>query len=97
MAELGCNVEEVTLPFLDGPLAALMTVVYGEIVPFIKALSKRPESELHAIGKGMIEFPDPPAFSDFLAAQHKAGKPKHFALHLRESFNNMTYSPLERT
>jgi aspartyl-tRNA(Asn)/glutamyl-tRNA(Gln) amidotransferase subunit A len=71
LSDMGCDVEEVNLPFLGNPLAALMTVVYGEIVPSIKALAKGRESLLHAIGKGILEVSDP-SFSDYLAASGKS-------------------------
>jgi aspartyl-tRNA(Asn)/glutamyl-tRNA(Gln) amidotransferase subunit A len=70
LADLGCDVEEVTLPFLGDPLATLMTVVYGEIVPYVKALAAGRESELHEIGKGIVGMENP-SFSDFLAAEAK--------------------------
>jgi aspartyl-tRNA(Asn)/glutamyl-tRNA(Gln) amidotransferase subunit A len=71
LADLGCIVEPVTLPFLDDPLAALMTVVFGEIVPSIKALAAGREKDLHAIGKGIIAASDP-TFAEYLAAEGKA-------------------------
>jgi aspartyl-tRNA(Asn)/glutamyl-tRNA(Gln) amidotransferase subunit A len=71
LAGLGCEVEEVTLPFIGDPLAALMTVVYGEIVPYVKSLAKGREADLHAIGKGIVELSDP-SFTDFRAAEGKA-------------------------
>ena len=55
LADLGCEVEEVRLPFLGDPLSALMTVVFGEIVPYVKSLAAGRESELHAIGVGIVE------------------------------------------
>ena len=67
LADLGCEVEQVSLPFIGDPLAALMTLVYGEIVPSIKALAKGREDELHAIGRGIVQMSDP-SFGDFLAA-----------------------------
>jgi aspartyl-tRNA(Asn)/glutamyl-tRNA(Gln) amidotransferase subunit A len=71
LAELGCDVEEVSLPFLGDPLAALMTVVFGEIVPYVKALAAGREADLHAIGRGILERSDP-SFADFAAAHAKA-------------------------
>jgi aspartyl-tRNA(Asn)/glutamyl-tRNA(Gln) amidotransferase subunit A len=71
LADLGCEVEEVSLPFLGDPLAALMTTVFGEIAPYIKKLAAGRESELHAIGAGILDTPDP-AFTDYLAAEHQA-------------------------
>jgi aspartyl-tRNA(Asn)/glutamyl-tRNA(Gln) amidotransferase subunit A len=71
LADLGCVVEEVRLPFLGDPLAALMTVVFGEIVPSIKALAAGREGDLHAIGKGILATSDP-SFADYQAAEAKA-------------------------
>lgn len=71
LADLGCDVEAVTLPFLGDPLSTLMTVVYGEIVPYVKALAAGRESELHEIGKGIVGM-DNPSFADFIAAEAKA-------------------------
>ena len=68
LADLGHEVEQVELPFLGNPLAALMTLVYGEIVPSIKALAAGREDQLHAIGAGIVGFPDP-AVADYLAAE----------------------------
>jgi aspartyl-tRNA(Asn)/glutamyl-tRNA(Gln) amidotransferase subunit A len=70
LADLGCAVEEVTLPFLGDPFGTLATLVYGEIVPSIKALAAGRESELHAVGAGIVGTPDP-TFSDFAAAHAK--------------------------
>jgi aspartyl-tRNA(Asn)/glutamyl-tRNA(Gln) amidotransferase subunit A len=70
LSNLGYAVEEVRLPFMEqgDPLAALMTAVYGEIVPTIKALAAGREAELHAVGAGIVAMSDP-SFADFLAAQ----------------------------
>jgi len=68
LTDLGHEVEQVTLPFLGNPLGALMTLIYGEIVPSIKALAAGREGELHAIGAGIVGMADP-AFADFLAAE----------------------------
>jgi aspartyl-tRNA(Asn)/glutamyl-tRNA(Gln) amidotransferase subunit A len=70
LADLGCAVEEVTLPFLGDPFGALATLVYGEIVPAIKALAAGRESDLHAVGAGIVGTPDP-SFGDFAAAHAK--------------------------
>jgi aspartyl-tRNA(Asn)/glutamyl-tRNA(Gln) amidotransferase subunit A len=70
LADLGCAVEEVTLPFLGDPFGTLATLVYGEIVPSIKALAAGRESELHTIGAGIVGTPDP-SFGDFAAAHAK--------------------------
>jgi len=70
LADLGCAVEEVALPFLGNPFGTLATLVYGEIVPSIKALAAGRESELHAVGTGIVGTPDP-TFGDFAAAHAK--------------------------
>ena len=70
LADLGCAVEEVTLPFLGDPFGTLATLVYGEIVPSIKALAAGRESELHAVGAGIVGTLDP-SFTDFAAAHAK--------------------------
>jgi aspartyl-tRNA(Asn)/glutamyl-tRNA(Gln) amidotransferase subunit A len=71
LADLGCAVEEVTLPFLGDPFGALATLVYGEIVPSIKALAAGREGDLHAVGAGIVGMSDP-SFIDFAAAHAKA-------------------------
>ena len=70
LADLGCAVEEVALPFLGNPFGTLATLVYGEIVPSIKALAAGRESELHAVGASIVGTPDP-TFGDFAAAHAK--------------------------
>ena len=70
LADLGCLVEEVTLPFLGDPFGTMATLVYGEMVPLIKALSAGREDQLHAVGAGMIAMSDP-SFTDFAAAHTK--------------------------
>jgi aspartyl-tRNA(Asn)/glutamyl-tRNA(Gln) amidotransferase subunit A len=67
LAALGCEVEEVKLPFLGDPFGTLATLVYVEIVPSIKALAAGREGELHAIGAGIIAVSDP-SFADFAVA-----------------------------
>ncbi len=71
LADCGCAVEQVELPFLGDPLSALMTLVYGELVPVVKALAAGRESELHAVGKGIVAAADP-SFPTFLAAEAAA-------------------------
>jgi aspartyl-tRNA(Asn)/glutamyl-tRNA(Gln) amidotransferase subunit A len=71
LAALGYEVEEVTLPFVGKAFGALATLVYGEIVPSIKALAVGRESELHAVGAGTIGLSDP-SFVDFAAAHAQA-------------------------
>jgi aspartyl-tRNA(Asn)/glutamyl-tRNA(Gln) amidotransferase subunit A len=71
LAELGHDVEEVTLPFLGNPLAALMTLLVGEAAPAVKALAAGRESELHFIGAMIAATPEV-TFADFLAAEAQA-------------------------
>ncbi|MCW6512321.1 amidase [Lichenifustis flavocetrariae] len=68
LADLGHDVEPVDLPFLGNPLGALMTLVFGEIVPTIKALAAGREGDLHAIGAGIVATPDP-TFAAYLEAE----------------------------
>jgi aspartyl-tRNA(Asn)/glutamyl-tRNA(Gln) amidotransferase subunit A len=68
LAELGHDVEEVKLPFLGNPLTAVMTLLIGETASSVKALAAGRESELHAIGAGIVALPEV-AFADFLAAE----------------------------
>jgi aspartyl-tRNA(Asn)/glutamyl-tRNA(Gln) amidotransferase subunit A len=70
LSDMGCLVEEVTLPFLGDPFNTMATLVYGEIVPLIKTLSAGREDQLHAVGAGMIAMSDP-SFTDFAAAHAK--------------------------
>jgi aspartyl-tRNA(Asn)/glutamyl-tRNA(Gln) amidotransferase subunit A len=71
LADLGCIVEDVTLPFLGDPFGTLATLVYGEIVPSIKALAAGREAELHAVGAGIVGMSDP-SFVEFAAAHAQA-------------------------
>jgi aspartyl-tRNA(Asn)/glutamyl-tRNA(Gln) amidotransferase subunit A len=71
LADRGCVVEQVTLPFLGNPFGTLSTLVYGEIVPSIKTLAAGREADLHAVGAGIVGTPDP-SFTDFLAAHEQA-------------------------
>src|ERR1700723_600 len=71
LADLGCEVEEVALPFLGNAFGALAPLVYGEIGPSIKALAAGRESELHAVGASAIGLSDP-SFVDFAAAHAQA-------------------------
>jgi aspartyl-tRNA(Asn)/glutamyl-tRNA(Gln) amidotransferase subunit A len=71
LADLGCTVEEATLPVLGDPFGTLATLVYGEIVPLIKTLAAGREDELHAVGAGIVGMADP-SFTNFLAAHGQA-------------------------
>jgi aspartyl-tRNA(Asn)/glutamyl-tRNA(Gln) amidotransferase subunit A len=72
LTEFGCDVEQVAVPFLkeaDG-LAVLDTFVYGELVPYIKALAAGREGELFATGAAMLAMEDP-TFTQMLEARTK--------------------------
>ena len=71
LADLGCEVGEVELPFLDDPLSPLMQMVYAEQGPVIRELAKGKVDQLHFIGKYIYDSPDP-SFTDFNAALRKA-------------------------
>ena len=71
LADLGCAVEEVALPFLGDSFRALATLAWGEIVPSIKALAAGREGDLHSVGAGIVGMSDP-SFADFAAAHAKA-------------------------
>jgi len=71
LRDIGCEVQEVNLPFIGDPLAALMTVVFGEFVPYIKAIAAGREHELHAIGASIMGRTDP-SFANFAAAHAQA-------------------------
>jgi aspartyl-tRNA(Asn)/glutamyl-tRNA(Gln) amidotransferase subunit A len=71
LADLGCAVEEVALPFLGDYFPALATLAWGEIVPSVKALAAGREGDLHAVGAGIVAMSDP-SFADFAAAHAKA-------------------------
>jgi aspartyl-tRNA(Asn)/glutamyl-tRNA(Gln) amidotransferase subunit A len=71
LRDIGCEVQEVNLLFIGDPLAALMTVVFGEFVPYIKAIAAGREHELHAIGASIMGRTDP-SFANFAAAHAQA-------------------------
>ena len=71
LADLGCAVEEVALPFLGDSFRALATLAWGEIAPSIKALAAGREGDLHSVGAGIVGMSDP-SFADFAAAHAKA-------------------------
>ena len=71
LADLGCAVEEVALPFLGDYFPSLATLAWGEIVPSVKALAAGREGDLHAVGAGIVAMSDP-SFADFAAAHAKA-------------------------
>lgn len=61
LADLGCHVEQVGVPFLRKAEAptALTTFVYGELVRYIKTLATGREGDLSAAGSGILAVPEP--------------------------------------
>jgi aspartyl-tRNA(Asn)/glutamyl-tRNA(Gln) amidotransferase subunit A len=61
LADLGCRVEQVSVPFLRKANAptALTTFVYGELVPYIKAMAVGREGDLSAAGSEILAVQDP--------------------------------------
>lgn len=61
LADLGCHVEQVGVPFLRKAEAptALTTFVYGELVSYIKTLAAGREDDLSAAGSEILAVPDP--------------------------------------
>jgi aspartyl-tRNA(Asn)/glutamyl-tRNA(Gln) amidotransferase subunit A len=72
LSDLGCEVERVGAPFLKeaDAFATLMTFVYGELAPYIKALAAGREGELFSTGADIVAMEDP-AFAEVHAAQAK--------------------------
>jgi aspartyl-tRNA(Asn)/glutamyl-tRNA(Gln) amidotransferase subunit A len=61
LADLECSVEQIAAPFLKetDALTALMTLVYGELVPYVKSLAAGREGELFTTGAGILAMVDP--------------------------------------
>ncbi|WP_029112055.1 amidase [Mycobacterium sp. URHB0044] len=70
LADLGCEVEQVNLPFLNGAeaQAVLLTFVYGELIPYVRSLVAGREDELFFTSAGLIAVDEPTA-QDLLAAR----------------------------
>ncbi|TQR88058.1 amidase [Mycobacterium hodleri] len=73
LADLGCHVEQVRVPFIEAarPLETLMTLVNGELTPYIKRLATDREDQLSSIGVEILQMSDP-TFGDVLAARSRA-------------------------
>lgn len=54
---LGCEVEEVRLPFLEDEAAldSYFNLIYGELLPYMQQFTKGRESEMHATGKTLMK------------------------------------------
>jgi aspartyl-tRNA(Asn)/glutamyl-tRNA(Gln) amidotransferase subunit A len=60
LADLGCRVEQVGVPFLkaaDAP-TVLMTLVYGELAPYVRTLAAGREGDLSPTGAGILAAED---------------------------------------
>jgi len=59
LKDLGCEVEEASLPFMQGTdwLGTYFNVFYAELVPYLEQFTKGRESELHSVGKFTVDFP----------------------------------------
>ena len=69
LRELGCDVEEVSLPFMEKDwLTPFFTLWYGEMIPFAQRQSKGREAELHAVLSGLVSTPLP-SLLDYVDAQ----------------------------
>jgi aspartyl-tRNA(Asn)/glutamyl-tRNA(Gln) amidotransferase subunit A len=71
LKDLGCDVEEVRLSFMEKDwLAPFFTLWYGEMIPFVQSLATGREAELHAIGAALMSAPLP-SLVDYVAAEAK--------------------------
>lgn len=53
LKDLGCEVEEVSLPFIEGVdwVSLYFAVIYGELVPYMEQFTKGRENDMHFVGK----------------------------------------------
>jgi aspartyl-tRNA(Asn)/glutamyl-tRNA(Gln) amidotransferase subunit A len=70
LADLGCHVEQVEVPFLDGDeaLATLMTLVLARLRPYAKELAAERHSELSPTAAALVAS-DGPTTAEFAASQ----------------------------
>ena len=73
LADVGCAVERVELPFLEGDdaLAALMTLASSRLGPYLRAVVGDRHDELFRTGAAAVAAKDP-SLAEVLAAQAKA-------------------------
>ncbi|MFD2933659.1 amidase [Spirosoma flavum] len=59
LKDLGCDVEEVRLPFMEDTdwLTTYFVLIYGELVPYMEQFTKGHEADLHVIGKATMDYP----------------------------------------
>lgn len=71
LRELGCEVEEVSLPFMEKDwLTPFFTLWYGEMIPFARKHAKGREDQLHAVLSGLVSTPLP-SLLDYVDAEDK--------------------------
>jgi aspartyl-tRNA(Asn)/glutamyl-tRNA(Gln) amidotransferase subunit A len=81
LKDLGCEVEEVRLPFMENTdwLTPYFNLIYGELVPYMEQFTKGREADLHFIGKATMDYPLLNA-RDYVAAEAKIEELRsHFA------------------
>ena len=68
LQDLGCIVEEVTLPFMEKDwLTPFFALWYGEMIPFVKSFATGREADMHAVGAGFMSTPLP-SIEDYVCA-----------------------------
>lgn len=71
LRELGCDVEEVSLPFMEKDwLTPFFTLWYGEMIPFAQKHAKGRDEPLHAVLSGLASTPLP-SLLDYVDAEAK--------------------------
>ena len=71
LRDLGCEVEEVRLPFMEQDwLAPFFTLWYGEMIPFAQKFAKGREQDLHAVLAALVATPLP-SLLDYIDAEAK--------------------------
>ena len=71
LRELGCDVEEVSLPFMEKDwLTPFFTLWYGEMIPFAQKHAKGRADQLHAVLSGLVATPLP-SLLDYVDAEAK--------------------------
>ena len=71
LADLGCQVEQVAVPFLKeaDALTAVMTYFYARLAPYVKMLAAGREGDLFKTGADIVAMPEP-TFAQLHGAQN---------------------------
>ena len=82
LKDIGCDVEEVGLPFMEGMdwVSIYFSVIYGEVVPYLEQFTKGRKNDLHFIGKFTMDFP--------LLSEREYAKAENKLEELRSHFAN---------